>query len=368
MISVIISNFFIGSLYLITGIFIYIQAKKEISHRLFFLFCIISSITILLDFISQTLYYYKIYFYYLDSLKFIPFIISIITANVFILHFPEKKKLINIEYLLLLYLPVLYICIVTISGNFFHITFSPFKKKSTIHYFILAIISLFHMAAGISILARKYFRIKNKVQKNQIKIFFIGSLVGFSFVAFLGLFPRSLNLLRGISGFQIGSAIFLISIAYSLAKYRLFDIRTAIQYTLFNLLSLFILFTPVTFIPFLFDLKQEITYLLIIYGNLTVIYLIILNYSLIPIINKISLRQRKQYDLEFDNVSEKMNNFTDIKDIQSLIFNSININIYTTDLILLTLNNNYFYGHSEISKKHFKIKNEEFNWLMILKK
>jgi PAS domain S-box-containing protein len=145
----------------------------------------------------------------------------------------EKDFILNRKRYLLLYIPTIISFLVLISTDWFY--FAPPVALNSWGYqwltgkffwaFLLFIST--YCIAGLCLLIRFYFQTKDWNKKQQVRLFFIGSLITFIFgFSFDGLFKPWLS---SSTSFTVLSGVFLTCMTtYAIFKYGFFDIKAKV--------------------------------------------------------------------------------------------------------------------------------------------
>lgn len=360
----------IGILYLFLGIFVWYQDKKNIINILFSLFCFSCGLTAILESITFILTItYGIYIRLLDNSRFIFFSLGILFAVHFFIHFPEKKRFFHHKLVYLFYLPLVYIIISALLGTYYSYTIiSEYMQKTrNINYYIFAASNLLYIVTVLVILIKKFITIKPPIYKKQLKCLLIGVGAAIFIIEVFGLVPLCFNLDLKIGSIQLGPIILSIFIFYTILKYQAFDLKTIIQYSLFRFFALLLILIPVVALPgffYKYTVFLPIEIQLLLWGILCVLYILLINYAVIPKLNQIVLKRKKILTLELELFHKRMNTIKNQQNLQSEVFHIINSSLYVNDLVLLTPDHNLNYtGTFEVSNNFMEIGQEEVTWL-----
>ncbi|MCP4051090.1 MAG: HAMP domain-containing histidine kinase [bacterium] len=235
------------------------------------------------------------------------------------------------------------------------------------NYFIaFGIYTIFVTLLIFYLITRSYFEKKDKLHKKKMKFLLCNAVC----VGGLAIISGWVLPITGktISVYFVSlCSIGFFFLAYSIIKYQAFDIKTAIHYTLFWLLSLLILIFPLVIIPLLFSffsIKHNSIIVLIFWGISCAFYFSILNKLVFPHINKIALRKKKHLESVVQEISSNIGYYEDKPATQKYLAKMIQTNMYAKDLCIVTRESESTYsGVFENSKKIFEIDNIELEWI-----
>lgn len=367
--SVILGDISIGIFYIISGLFILLHNSKNIIHRLYFVFTFFCGITAIMTGTVSFLQSKYIYLQFLDNIKFITFLIGLLAAVIFVMHFPEKTKLSFKRFILLLSLPIIYFVYLSLTNNYFSIHYENniLVKTRSIYYLFYILFFSFLILFGIYVLIRKLLTLPSIIQKNQVRLFMIGGILCFFFIVFLGLLPTYMFNISMINGLHIGAFLLNIFIWLAIIKYQAFDIKTAIHYSFFWLLATIVIFLPIITTPIIaqeLHLPPMNIYIYIIWGIVSIFYYLGIHKYVLPKINQLALRKKIKLNLAAQQFIENINSITNLKDLEINLYECIRNNIYASDSLLLSLNDkDYYFGKFAQSKTEIELYKNNLTWL-----
>lgn len=367
----VIADFIVGLTFIILGWLTIISDTKKIINKLYICFSFLAGTSAILSSVALFFLLYNKHLIFIDNFKNVTLLSGIITIFIFAIYFPEKNKEKINKAFLFLYSSVLFPIYMLLGNKYYDIIANngmSIKTNRSIYYKIYSAIIAFYVVATISIGLKKWLKLKVPIYRKQLKFFLFGGGFGGLMLVFLGLIPISFNIQSPINGINFGALIFGISLFYGIIRYQIFDIKTALHYFLFWFISLAIILSPIVLLPsfmstFFAKINQKNQ--LLFWGICTILYFFVIQKTILPIINKISLRKKHQFYKEIQQF------IIDIQGIQSsndLLFhtsNTITRNLHTKDIAILTKSNQHeFAGKFTSIHNPIKLKIQKLNqWI-----
>ncbi len=329
----------------LTGIYIGVlvlknQPKNHL-NQLFFIFCCICSISNFFQVFFE--WFLIITGTFSKTAVFLQLALASFGATLAVhvsMAYPTYPKWWKKRWFVVMYLPPLFFSYQAYHQKYFtniRVVSEGILKERTLFYLLFILYGALCVILSTSIPLIKYLKTKNLLIKKQIKTLFIGSFVGGSIIV-LDLILAYKNILAHLS--ILGFFVFLCFSAYSIGRFRAFDIKTAFHYSFFWFISRVIILLPIILCPLLvhfFIPKIETLFLVIlsVYGFFSAMYVFFFKRAFLTKMDTLFLKRR--FALEKANIqfSEVLYRIRKIDELADLIFKTIKQNLFSKEVFFL---------------------------------
>ncbi|MEK9657355.1 MAG: ATP-binding protein [bacterium] len=258
----------------------------------------------------------------------------------------------------LIYLPATFLAFkgLTDLGFFFDdflIEGGKLVKVRNQGYLIFTANTFLMMIGSITTFVLKFRYAENPLIKNQIRSVIPGVWIGGLITIFPGLVLSYFG--YHISAAEVGMLTILAFIGLGVIRYQAFDVKTAIHYTLFWLLSFVVFTAPIVTIPLVTNIEDistpwKIRVGLMAWGGLSVLYFYFLNQSVFPKIRDFTLRRKVALEKEAATFLTEGEACGNLEELRDLLQKTLKSALYATDVQVYLKDSQGFY-HKENSEK-----------------
>ncbi len=237
----------------------------------------------------------------------------------FCLSFPEYPKKFNKKLLPFMYLPVLFFIYQSLTKGYYsniRVIAKVIIVEKTWPFVLYAFCSLIAFIVGTAIIRFKLKNSSNHIIKNQLRILLNGLYVSGIFLI-IGLILTYFKIYVYL--YEIGTLILFFCISYAIIKYKMFDIRTAIHYSIVWAIFFVIAILPLIAIPFILNKsfqKIGMTNALIIIGFISIGYYAFAQRFIFPGIGRVLLRKNRKLTQTVEGVRKGIEGCSSIEAVQ----------------------------------------------------
>ncbi len=320
------------------GFFVFFHNPKDTLKRLFLAFALSISFISLTGPIVYTLAFNnRINDVLSSSSSLVQMTVSPLLLNLSLL-FPEKKK--NSPFAFLIYLPLLLIVVLFFGldglGNIRAVDGMLIYEPQVIFIYMLYTGAYFIVL--VVILVNKLIKTKNETNKKQLFYMLLGLILGCFINVVFALLRLVFKLSISRIGTELSSFSFIFFIFYSIIKYQAYDIKTAIHYSIYRVLSELVIISPIVIMPFLLfggQSRDNMILLFPLYGVCSIVYFASVRKLLLPFVDRITMKRKYRLAEELDILFEQLDVSITPEDMERKIYQSIRSNIHSEDIAVL---------------------------------
>lgn len=262
--------------------------------------------------------------------------------TLFALHFPVNNLQISLKRELLLFIPILVLLVLSISGLVLDINnYDELNYNLPIYVLYLLILTIYFLVISIYSLLKKY-RNSRGLSKLQLKYFLFGYTISILSLLFVSLYSAVINRISDEQFLIYISVaiIFPITTSYSILRYRLMDISFVIKRGVTHITSLIVIVGFYTYLVLLTQNILEINQLLT-----TLIMVLIIAVTILPFrkwlfstIDNLFYKEEIERQKKIDNLISNLPKVSEFNQIQEDIYTLITKDKKIIDVRILILN------------------------------
>ncbi|NQY73923.1 MAG: hypothetical protein HRT90_04080 [Candidatus Margulisbacteria bacterium] len=214
-------------------------------------------------------------------------------------------------------------------------------REFSLYFALYGLYTFVNLILAGTITWKTYRTTHNIKIKKQLQLFLF-SFVSIGSITFLiGFFlPYVMGITEAVYFVSLSSLGFIF-MPYATIRYQYLDVKTAFHYTLFWLSVILLVTAPLILVPLYIQPKFNIPYPTLIWGILCVAYILILQKTVFPLINRITLRKKKLLQEAMNSFIYKIDSSDSLESLQTVLFRFIRETIHTQDMSIILLHSDF---------------------------